>query len=136
MSVTAPTRQNTKRKRRTRPAEQSTHLASYTSLEGDEREIIATPGANGSTLVIDRDCLTRSDERLIARIHPDEPAENPGVMCELYLTERPARRHCRAVTPQDRDANAPPPPRRWSTGDAWTLVQEAALRRTGHPGIA
>ncbi|HEY7953223.1 MAG TPA: hypothetical protein VID70_09560 [Solirubrobacteraceae bacterium] len=134
MSVTAPTRQTTRRKRPNQPAEQSTRLASYTTPEG-EREIISTPGANGSTLVIDRDRVRRSDERLIARIHPDEPAENAGVMCELYLAERPARRFCRPVTREDRDANAAPTPRRWTPGDAWTLVQESALRRTSHPGL-
>ncbi len=109
----------------------STHLGIYARPDGHEREIISTPGADGSTLVIDRDALTHSDERLVAHLPADEPVENPGVMCALYLAEKDKRRYCRAVTPQDRDATAQATPTPWVPGDAWTLVLERVGLRPG-----
>jgi hypothetical protein len=56
--------------------------------------------------VIDRDALTRLDERLVAHIPADEPAINPYVMCSLYFEDRQGR-HCRRVSAHDRETPQP-----------------------------
>lgn len=117
MSVAAPPRPRPRRKspRGTRAQEQSTPLGAYTAPDGREREILSTPAPGGSTLVIDRDACTRCDERLIAHLPADEPEENPGVMCALYLADRRGR-HCRRVCRQDREAPPQAPRATPSTG--------------------
>ena len=51
-------------------------LGRYIDWQGRAREILARPGAGGSVLVVDRDSGTRSDDRLVAHLAADEPAEN------------------------------------------------------------
>ena len=108
MSTTAPHRQDKHRKRRGNdgPRKESTFLGTYTNDGGRRREVIVTNAAGGSTLVIDRDALTRLDERLVAHIPADEPAINPYVMCRLYFEDRQGR-HCRRVNAHDRETPQP-----------------------------
>ncbi len=133
MSAIAPPRPTThhKRSRNTQPP--STWLGTYTDESGDRRELISTPAAAGSTLVIDRDASTHRDERLIAHLPADEPAENQYVMCELYLNDRRGR-HCRRVTTRDRETTQPtidPTPTPDAQGDTQSLL---ALIASGlHP---
>jgi len=76
-------------------------LGQYTDHHsGATREIVCLPGAGGSRLVIDRDALKRSDQRLVAHLAPDEPRENAALVCKHYVRE-PAGRWCRRVTPED-----------------------------------
>lgn len=51
-------------------------------------------------LVVDRDAATHADGRLVAHLGSDEPAENAGLMCDLYLTAG-ADRRCRLLTAVD-----------------------------------
>jgi hypothetical protein len=77
-------------------------LGRYTDLRGDAREVIARHGAGGSTLVIDRDCATHGDPRLVAHLAADEPAENAALVCRHYLEDTAAGRcRCRLLTPED-----------------------------------
>jgi len=80
MSVAAPPRQRPRRKspRGPRAQEQSTPLGAYTAPDSREREILSTPAPGASTLVIDRDALTRRDERLIAHLPADNPRRTPA----------------------------------------------------------
>lgn len=75
-------------------------LGRYTSFDGRPREIVARPGTGGSVLVIDRDANTLCDRRLVAHLAADEPAENVGIVCALYL-EDPAGRWCRRIERED-----------------------------------
>ena len=108
MSTIAPQHQDKHRKRSGNdgPRKESTFLGAYTNDGGRRREVIVTNAAGGSTLVIDRDALTRLDERLVAHIPADEPAENPYVMCELYFEDRQGR-YCRRVSAHDRETPQP-----------------------------
>jgi hypothetical protein len=51
-------------------------------------------------LVVDRDAVTRADGRLVAHLGSEEPADNAGLMCDLYLTGG-ADRSCRPLAPAD-----------------------------------
>lgn len=73
----------------------------YEDGGGRVRELIVRRGLGGSALVIDRDVLTGCDERLVAHLAHDEPAENAAIVSRRYLELDPARRSCRTVTPQD-----------------------------------
>lgn len=75
-------------------------LSRYVDGDGRHRELIARPGAGGSLLVLDRDATTLCDERLVAHLGPEEPAENAVLVCRLYM-EDASGRWCRALTPQD-----------------------------------
>jgi hypothetical protein len=75
-------------------------LGRYIDSAGRAREIVARPGATGSVLVIDRDTATRADGRLVAHLGSDEPAENAGLMSDLYLSAG-ADRSCRLLTAAD-----------------------------------
>jgi hypothetical protein len=77
-------------------------LASYLDEDGRSRELIARPGAANSTLVIDRDCTTLEDTRLVAHLAADEPPENAAVVCESYLRDLACGGgRCRALSAQD-----------------------------------
>ncbi len=108
MSAIAPPRPTTHRKRshNSSPQSQNTWLGSYTDENDHRREVISTPAAAGSTLVIDRDASTHQDERLVAHLPADEPAVNQYVMCELYFNDRQGR-HCRRATRRDRETPQP-----------------------------
>jgi hypothetical protein len=106
MSAIAPPHPGTHHKpEHNHNARQSTYLGTYTK-EGRRREILSTPAAGGSKLVIDRDALTGLDEHLIAHLPSDEPEMNPYVMCALYLEDRQGR-HCRRLTTRDRETHQP-----------------------------
>jgi hypothetical protein len=72
----------------------------YTDGQGRERELVCRPGAGGSTLVVDRACGAPRDERLVAHLDADEPAENASLVASLYLADDQGR-YCRALTPRD-----------------------------------
>jgi hypothetical protein len=79
-----------------------TRLGRYTDANGHVREVIARPGAAGSVLVIDRECSTRGDRRLVAHLAADEPPENAAVVCRRYLQDAAEdRRRCRRMTSED-----------------------------------
>jgi hypothetical protein len=75
-------------------------LARYTDRAYQSREIVRRPGSQGSTLVIDRLAGTLADQRLLAHLSADEPAENAHVVCGLYLADQ-RRLRCRALTRED-----------------------------------
>jgi hypothetical protein len=85
------------RVRRERP---SGALGRYTDDRGEPREIVCRAGANGSRLVIDRLATTRGDERLVAHLAADEPAENADIVTSLYVADTEGR-HCRRLQPDD-----------------------------------
>jgi hypothetical protein len=73
----------------------------YESDEGSVRELVLREGFAGTSLVIDRDVLTREDQRLVAHLQPDEPAENAMIVSRAYLETHPSRRRCRALVEAD-----------------------------------
>src|SRR5271165_4572282 len=76
-------------------------LGHYTELDTTElREIVSVPGAEGSTLVIDRLACTHADARLVAHLAADEPTENARIVTDMYLADE-TRGRCRPVTAQD-----------------------------------
>jgi hypothetical protein len=75
-------------------------LGTYGDPRGRPREVVAIAGPNGGVLVVDRDLHTLSDPRLVARLAPDEPRENAGIVCGHYLSD-PGGRRCRPVLPED-----------------------------------
>jgi hypothetical protein len=82
-------------------------LGQYIDRQGRAREVIARQGAAGSVLVVDRDCATRGDRRLVAHLAADEPAENAALVCSRYLEDGAASRcRCRLMT--DEDARSAP----------------------------
>lgn len=77
-------------------------LGRYIDPTGQTREVLSSPGAAGSVLVLDRDGTTHGDLRLVAHLGADEPAENAAVVCASYLADAACERcRCRAVTPED-----------------------------------
>src|ERR687886_1884144 len=75
-------------------------LGAYEDADGRRGEIVARPGAYGSTLVVDEDARTLGDRRLVAHLPCDEPAANALIVCELYLGD-PVGRHARPVLASD-----------------------------------
>jgi hypothetical protein len=75
-------------------------LTRYTDRDGFLREVICCLGAGGSKLVIDRLAGTRADQRLIAHLAADEPAQNANIVTSLYLAHEQNRR-CRRLTRED-----------------------------------
>lgn len=75
-------------------------LASYLDGRGRRRQVLTRTGLEGSLLVVDRDCTTRGDDRLVAHLAPDEPASNAEVICGHYLHD-PPRRRCRRLSARD-----------------------------------
>ncbi len=77
-------------------------LGRYTDRDGRAREVVARRGAAGSVLVMDRDCATHDDRRLVAHLAADEPAENAALVCNRYLEDgAQSPRRCRLVTAED-----------------------------------
>ncbi len=109
MSAIAPPHPSIARQE-VRPARQdredSTLLGRYAGPGLRDREIVSVPAAGGSTLVIDRDAITRLDERLVAHLPADEPAVNRHLICAMYLADEEGR-HCGRVTAQDRETIPP-----------------------------
>jgi hypothetical protein len=90
------------RDRRKRERADQRALGKYTDRHGHRREVIARHGAAGSTLVIDRECLTHEDPRLVAHLAADEPAENAAVISRHYLQQASlCGRGCRPLTAED-----------------------------------
>jgi hypothetical protein len=90
------------RRRHERRARERPPLGRYSDRHGHAREVIALPGAAGSTLVIDRDRSTHADARLVAHLGADEPAENAALTCQRYLEDAIAQdRRCRLLTDED-----------------------------------
>jgi hypothetical protein len=90
------------RRRRERRTRERPPLGRYSDRHGRAREVIALPGAAGSTLVIDRDRSTHADARLVAHLGADEPAENAALTCRRYLDDAIAQdRRCRLLTDED-----------------------------------
>jgi len=80
-------------------------LGRYPDPSGRTREVVCRAGSGGSLLVIDRDATTREEQRLVAHLGADEPAENATLVCEQYLRAG-AGAPCRALT--DADLCEPP----------------------------
>jgi hypothetical protein len=102
MSAISPTR---RRPRQTSCERLETHraialLGRYADDRGEPREIVCRAGANGSRLVIDRLAPTRGDQRLVAHLAADEPAENADVVASLYIADTEGR-HCRRLELDD-----------------------------------
>lgn len=76
-------------------------LGRYTDPGGLNRELVCRAGASGSTLVLDRLAGTLTDQRLVAHLAADEPAENAGIVASLYLAEEKGGRRCRLLTAED-----------------------------------
>jgi hypothetical protein len=90
------------RDRRARTGRDQRPLGRYTDRHGRAREVIASHGAAGSTLVIDREQLTHEDSRLVAHLAADEPAENAAVVCRRYLEDVTlGGSRCRPLTAED-----------------------------------
>ena len=85
-----------------RPAKVRLQLGDYTDADGRRRQIVGIDGAGGSVLVIDRDAVTRRDDRLLAHLAADEPIENASLVSRGYLGEGVVRRiRCRRVLARD-----------------------------------
>jgi hypothetical protein len=65
----------------------SPRLGRYVDREGRVREVVSLPGAERSTLVVDRDAATGSDLRLVAHLAADEPRGNRTLVCASYLDQ-------------------------------------------------
>ncbi len=87
--------------RRDRAAREHRLLGRYTDRHGHAREVIASHGAAGSTLVVDRHRATHGDPRLVAHLAADEPAENAALVCALYLEDAVAGGSCRPLAAED-----------------------------------
>jgi hypothetical protein len=114
------------RDRRRRTGRDPRPLGQYTDRHGRAREVIASHGAAGSTLVIDREHLTHDDSRLVAHLAADEPAENAAVVCCRYLEDvAVGGSRCRPLTAED--ARVAP------FADSWSLDVELAPTPGGDP---
>ncbi len=102
MNTVSPRAPRALKARRARPSIQRARevLGRYTDPQGRARELVCRPGACGSTLVIDRLAGAPTDQRLVAHLAADEPAENARIVCSLYLADAHGRR-CRRVTVED-----------------------------------
>jgi hypothetical protein len=109
MSTIAPPHPSTARQKirlARQGGEDSTLLGRYASPGCRAREIVSVLAAGGSTLVIDRDAITRLDERLVAHLASDEPPANMRLICAMYLADKEGR-YCGRVTAQDRERVPP-----------------------------
>jgi hypothetical protein len=82
-------------------------LRTFCDLDGRRRELITSPGAHGSVLVIDRDASTHGDRRLVAHLAADEPPANAVLVSSHYARDAASRR-CRARPLLAEDATRPP----------------------------
>jgi hypothetical protein len=77
-------------------------LDRYVDRHGQPREVIARPGAAGSTLVVARDSASGGDQRLVAHLAADEPVANAALVCASYLQDAAnGRERCRALDAED-----------------------------------
>lgn len=74
-------------------------LARHIRPDGLVREIVALPGAQASTLLVDRLADGLGDNRLLAHLPADEPAQNAQLICRMYLAD--PRRGCRRLRADD-----------------------------------
>jgi hypothetical protein len=73
------------------------------------REVLAVTRPDESILVLDALAGTLADARLIAHLHPDEPAENARIVSEMYLADE-SRGRCRLLSSEDpQSADRPGP---------------------------
>ncbi len=79
----------------------SRKIAELAAPSGPPRELIRRPGADGSTLIIDREASSGGDERLVAHLPADEPSGNAALICRLYAAAEPHARRCRRVEHRD-----------------------------------
>jgi hypothetical protein len=81
-------------------------LERYANWSGCGREVISRPGAEGTTLVVDRDASTLSDERLVAHLAADEPHRNAALVCSSFVRQASIQAIvCRPLSAEDfRDA--------------------------------
>lgn len=123
--------------RRERAVREHRLLGRYTDRHGHAREVIARPGAAGSTLIVDRHRATHGDPRLVAHLAADEPAENAALVCTLYLEDAVAGGSCRPLAAADAtsaplagetalDAHAEP-----ADGDSHPVDRHACSYRLG-----
>ncbi|MFZ1155414.1 MAG: hypothetical protein WAN93_10965 [Solirubrobacteraceae bacterium] len=76
-------------------------LGSYIDPDtGQTHKIVKLPRPDGSAFVVDYRLSTLGDGRLLAHLAPDEPPENAGIVCDLYLAEETKSR-CRLLTCED-----------------------------------
>src|SRR2546423_783210 len=83
-------------------------LSRYRDEDGATRELLARPGAAGTVLVVDRDLMSRGDERLVAHLEADEPPGNASMVARAFLEAEPGERRCRPL--EDADTCCPPFP--------------------------
>ncbi len=77
-------------------------LTRYRDRTSELREVIALGGVGATTLLVDRNALSRGDCRLLAHLGPEEPARNAAIVCTDYLrrlTREPLA--CRPLLPAD-----------------------------------
>ena len=101
-TITAPQPRTSQQPARRKDAHRvPSRLGRYTDhRSGATREIVCAPGSDGSRLVVDRDALTRGDQRLVAHLAEDEPAENARIVTEVYIADED-RGNCRLVSAED-----------------------------------
>lgn len=99
-AITVPTLKSPRSRARVSPF---THLGSYRDVKG-AREILSFALCDDSVLVIDTPSGGLPGALLLAHLTPDEPAENPSVLCGIYLADK-EKGHCRPLTPQDLKTN-------------------------------
>ena len=102
MNTVSPRAPHALKARRAGPSVQRARevLGRYIDPQGRARELVCRPGAGGSTLVIDRLAGAPTDQRLVAHLAADEPAENARIVCSLYLADVHGR-GCRRLTAED-----------------------------------
>ena len=84
------------------PLQEHRLLGRYTDRQGHRREVVAQGALAGSVLVVDRRAASHADDRLVAHLGADEPAENAALICEHYLQQaRIGSCDCRPLTPED-----------------------------------
>lgn len=113
-------------RRRSRPDRR--RLARYTDEQGCLREIVSRPGAQGSTLVIDRDPLGTGQQWLVAHLGAEEPPENARIVCMAYLHSAPVDRCCRPVAARDWTAS---PQHHPLASGGWRICEQQPLTAGG-----
>jgi len=94
-----------------RPAEVfSSALGGYRDrVRAVRREIVAHERSDSARVLIDQIASDGADARLVAVLAADEPPENEGILCRLYLRD-PTRGRCRLVRSEDLEVPAPSAP--------------------------
>jgi len=76
-------------------------LHRYNDDRARPREVIVRSGSGGVRLVIDRGVCGVQEQRLLAKLDAEEPAENAALVCALFLEAPIEGRRCRAPLPAD-----------------------------------